>query len=154
MNGVEVAMTEGMTLDPAEGSVNLEYMEALLEIPSAPKLQPLAPDFTLETCLNHMSAGLRLYSGLLQVVGARLSSPLPLSQLHADIKDLKAQVHKIQELSRVSSVEAQMDVSGVSSHLTGDYEVQLAAHVVLSHLRSFTQDTYRSLRNIAQTTVA
>lgn len=58
---------------------------------------------------------------------------------------------QIQELSQVSILEAQTDVSGLSSRLTGDYEVQVATHVTLAHLRSFSQDAFRSLRNIGQT---
>ncbi|KAL2078752.1 hypothetical protein ACEWY4_026437 [Coilia grayii] len=143
--------TQGMSLDPAGDTMKLEYMVTLLDIPSSPKLKALSADFTLETCLSRMSEGLRLYSGLLQVLVGRLASPQKVTELHADLKDLQAQVHKIQELSQVSILEAQTDVSGLSSRLTGDYEVQVATHVTLAHLRSFSQDAFRSLRNIGQT---
>ncbi|XP_041939111.1 colony stimulating factor 3 (granulocyte) b isoform X1 [Alosa sapidissima] len=143
--------TQGLTLDPSGDSMNLEYMVNLLEIPSAPKLKALAADFTLEMSLNHMAEGLRMYSGLLQVVSGRVASSQTVADLRADINDLQAQVQKIQVLSHVSSVEAQTDVSGLSSRLTSDYEVQVATHVILAHLRSFSQDAFRSLRNIAHT---
>ncbi|XP_041939112.1 colony stimulating factor 3 (granulocyte) b isoform X2 [Alosa sapidissima] len=106
---------------------------------------------TQEMSLNHMAEGLRMYSGLLQVVSGRVASSQTVADLRADINDLQAQVQKIQVLSHVSSVEAQTDVSGLSSRLTSDYEVQVATHVILAHLRSFSQDAFRSLRNIAHT---
>ncbi|XP_042559115.1 colony stimulating factor 3 (granulocyte) a [Clupea harengus] len=143
--------TQGLTLDPSGYSMNLEYMVTLLDIPSAPKLKALAADFTLEMCLYRMAEGLQMYSGLLNVVAGHLTSSQKISDLGADIKDLLSKVQRIQKLSHVSSQSAETDMSSLSSRLTGDYEVQLATHVILGHLRSFAQDVFRSLRNLAQT---
>lgn len=43
----------------------------------------------------------------------------------------------------------QIQSLNLASHLGGDYEVQVAAHLTLSKLRSFCHDLVRSLRAIA-----
>ncbi|XP_036408789.1 granulocyte colony-stimulating factor-like [Megalops cyprinoides] len=141
--------SEALTLDPSGDQKNLQYMVTSLGIPPAPVLRALSADFTMEMCLNRMSEGLHLYQNLLSVVHDRISTPEKVTELLADIRDLLAQVQKMRELGQLES-GVQYGGSGLGARLTGDYEVQVATHVTLTHLRAFAQDLFRSLRNVAR----
>nr|XP_023676572.1 granulocyte colony-stimulating factor isoform X2 [Paramormyrops kingsleyae] len=141
--------SETLTLQPNSEPKNLDYMVTVLAIPSAPTLKAISADFTVEMCLDRMAEGLEMYQDLLKAVGDRASSPEKLRDLQADVKDLSAQIHKMHQLAGMEST-AQYKGSGLDSRLTGDYEVQVATHLTLAQLRDFTQDIFRSLRNMAQ----
>ncbi|KAM9474382.1 uncharacterized protein ACWYII_008692 isoform 2-T2 [Salvelinus alpinus] len=156
VHGSSVKIT-GLTLDPSSQSRNIPYqsMVTSLGIPAAPELKTVCRplnqiDFTLEVCLSSMSAGLQLYQDVLGVLKERVTTE-KVTGLLADIRDLLAQVNKMQEPGQMSSV-AQYEASGLASRLPGDYEVQVATHFILLQLRDFTQNLKRSLRNVEHLT--
>lgn len=57
----------------------------------------------------------------------------------------------MKEVGRLSGANGSDQNSALDlvSRLPGSYEVQVAAHLTLSQLRSFCHDVIRSLRNIA-----
>uniref|UniRef100_A0A8C7R3P2 Granulocyte colony-stimulating factor n=1 Tax=Oncorhynchus mykiss TaxID=8022 RepID=A0A8C7R3P2_ONCMY len=142
---------------PLLQSRNMPYqsMATSLGIPAAPELRTVCRplnqiDFTLEVCLSSMSAGLQLYQDVLGELKERVTTD-KVTGLLADIRDLLAQVNKMQEPGQMSSV-AQYEASGLASRLPGDYEVQVATHFTLLQLRDFTQNLKRSMRNIEHLT--
>ncbi|XP_072530548.1 colony stimulating factor 3 (granulocyte) b [Salminus brasiliensis] len=140
--------TEGLSLESTTEMKNLEYLTAVLAIPPAPRLIPISETYTLEMSLSHIAEGLQLHQHLLQEVKEKLKCPEKLTTLLADVRDLSAQVHKVQQLAQITPPEPQIQSSSLSSHLTGDYEVQVATHLILQQLRNFGQDVFRSLRHI------
>ncbi|KAL4660495.1 hypothetical protein GN956_G1364 [Arapaima gigas] len=129
---------------------HLDYMVVSLGIPAAPVLKAIGADFTLETCLNHMSEGLQMYEDLLAAVSGRVAAPEKLTELQADLRELLAQVHKMRELSELEPT-VPYTTSNLASRLTGDFEVDVATHLVLVQLQTFVQHIFRSLRNISHT---
>ncbi|XP_044037135.1 granulocyte colony-stimulating factor-like [Siniperca chuatsi] len=138
--------TEGLTLDPSTQTTNLQMMVTSLGIPAAPVLKPLSERFTLDTCVSRMSAGSRLYQGLLGVLSDRLSG---LSDLRADLRDLLTHINKMKEVAQLGGAVDQNHSLDLASRLHGNYDVQVAAHLTLTQLRSFCHDLIRSLRAIA-----
>nr|XP_046272496.1 granulocyte colony-stimulating factor-like isoform X2 [Scatophagus argus] len=139
--------TEGLTLDASTHTANLQMMMTSLDIPPAPVLKPLSERFTLDICVSRMSAGSRLYQGLLGGLSDRLSG---LNDLRADLRDLQTHLHKMEEEVQLgSSVMDQTHSVDLTSRLRGNYEVQVAAHLTLTQLRSFCHDLIRSLRAVA-----
>ncbi|XP_060946796.1 uncharacterized protein LOC133023752 [Limanda limanda] len=139
--------TEGLTLDPSPQTPNLQMMVTSLGIPPAPVLKPLSDRFTKDMCVSRMSVGCRLYQGLLGVLSDRLGG---LTNLRADLSDLLTHINKMKEAAPLGA-EGPEQTWGrdLASRLTGNYEVQVAAHVTLTQLRSFCHDLIRSLRAIA-----
>ncbi|XP_068605532.1 granulocyte colony-stimulating factor-like isoform X2 [Brachionichthys hirsutus] len=142
--------TEGLTLKPSAPAATLQTMAASLGVPAAPVLKPLSEHFTLDACLSRMLAGSRLYQGLMGVLSGRLGG---LGDLQADLRDLQTSIDKIKQLAQTDGGGAADDgpYSGLdlASHLHGNYEVQVAAHLALVQLRSFCHDLVRGLRAIA-----
>ncbi|KAG9343810.1 hypothetical protein JZ751_013191 [Albula glossodonta] len=124
-------------------------MMTALGIPSAPTLMAISADFTIEMSLNRMSEGLQLYQDLLSTVRNRVSTPEKLDDLLADIRDLLSQVLQMRELAQLEA-GAQYGGSGLAAQLAGEYEVKVATHLALTQLQSFSQDMFRSLRNISR----
>ncbi|XP_010865172.2 uncharacterized protein LOC105007811 [Esox lucius] len=146
--------TEGLTIDPSGHPRNSQYhsMVISLGIPKAPELGTTCRSLNqnnlpLEACLSSMSAGLQLYQDVLGVLVLKVTSADKVKELQADIRDLLAQVNKMKGPGQTGSA-AQYQASALSARLQGDYEVQVASHFTLLHLRDFTQDLKRSLRNI------
>ncbi|XP_048869108.1 colony stimulating factor 3 (granulocyte) a isoform X2 [Brienomyrus brachyistius] len=135
--------------EPNSEPKNLDYMVTVLAIPSAPMLEEISASFTVKMCLDRMAEGLEMYQDLLKVVGDRASSPEKLRDLQADVRDLSAQIHKMRQLAEMETTVQYKD-SGLDSRLTGDYEVQVATHRILAQLRDFTQNFFRSLRDMAK----
>ncbi|CAB1312335.1 unnamed protein product [Coregonus sp. 'balchen'] len=145
--------SETLILNSTSENRKLQYLAINLGIPSAPTLKALTDNFTLETCLRRMSEGLQLHQDLLRAVVQRLANTESLTALLTDIRDLRVQINRM--LKAVQVVESPVAVqptatTSLASHLTGDYEVQVATHLTLVQLQSFGQDIVRSLRNIAQ----
>ncbi|XP_067472020.1 uncharacterized protein [Thunnus thynnus] len=140
--------TEGLTLDASGQTTNLQMMVKTLGIPDAPVIKPLSERFTLDMYVSRMSAGSRLYQGLLGVLSDRLSG---LSDLRSELRDLLTQISKMREAAQLATgSDADQNQSlDLASRLQGNYEVQVAAHMTLSKLRSFCHDLIRSLRAVA-----
>ncbi|KAI3359472.1 hypothetical protein L3Q82_013777 [Scortum barcoo] len=138
---------EGLTLDPAAHSANLQMMVTSLGIPAAPVLKPLSEHFTLDDCVSRMSAGSRLYQGLLGVLSEKLSG---LSDLRANLRDLLTHITMMQEAAQLGGgVFNQNSSLDLAHRLHGNYDVQVATHLTLTQLRSFCHDLIRSLRAVA-----
>ncbi|XP_042338238.1 granulocyte colony-stimulating factor-like [Plectropomus leopardus] len=138
--------TEGLTLDGAAQTANLQMMVTSLGIPAAPVLKPPSERFTLDDCVSHMAAGVRLHQGLLGVLSERLSG---LSDLRADLRDLLTHITKMKEAAQLGSGSEAGQSPDLASRLHGNYEVQVATHLTLTQLRSFCHDLIRSLRAVA-----
>ncbi|XP_077386408.1 colony stimulating factor 3 (granulocyte) b isoform X2 [Festucalex cinctus] len=154
---VPTALAQVSTLDLPQPTDDLQMMAASLGIPPAPILKPLAPNFNMDTCVNRMVAGVRMFQGLLGVLSERLGG---LDRLRADLRDLLTHIAKVREAAWPGGAEMTQDEdrdqwAGLAGRLQGDYEAQAAAHLTLTQLRSFAHDIIRSLRAIAaQRTVA
>ncbi|KAM9394368.1 uncharacterized protein KZ484_005425 isoform 2-T2 [Pholidichthys leucotaenia] len=139
--------TEGLTLDSSSHTANLQIMVTSLGIPASPVLKPLSERFTLDMCVSRMLVGSHLYQRLLGVLSDKLSG---LKDLSADLRDLVTHLTKMKEAAQLSTDPSdQNQTLDLASRLPGDYEVQVAAHVTLTQLRSFCHDLIRSLRSIA-----
>ncbi|XP_035510165.1 uncharacterized protein LOC118322560 [Morone saxatilis] len=139
--------TQGLTLDPSTQTANLQVMMQSLRIPAAPVLKPPSERFTLEMSVSRMSAGSRLYQGLLGVLSDRLSG---LSDLRADLRDLLTHINKMREAAQLGGASGGVDQDhGLDLTSRGDYDVQVAVHLTLTQLRSFCHDLIRSLRAVA-----
>ncbi|XP_061556691.1 uncharacterized protein LOC133414957 [Phycodurus eques] len=148
---VPAAYAEGSTLDLPQQTGDLQMMAAALHIPPAPVLKPLSQHFDMDTCVSRMAEGVRMFQGLLGVLSTRLGG---LDGLRADLRDLLAQIAKVQEAARPGGAETDRDRdrdrwAGMAAGLHGDYEAQAAAQLTLTQLRSFAHDVIRSLRAIA-----
>ncbi|KAJ7985022.1 hypothetical protein DPEC_G00360820 [Dallia pectoralis] len=139
---------EILVLNSTVENQKLQYMATNLGIHSPPTLKALADNFTLETCLRHMSEGLQLHQDLLRAVQLRLATTENLTSLMTDIRDLSIQIKKMLRVVK-AEVMLQPTATTLTSRLTGDYQVQVAAHLILVQLQSFGQNIVRSLRNIA-----
>ncbi|KAM9346609.1 colony stimulating factor 3 (granulocyte) b [Symphorus nematophorus] len=141
--------TQGLTLSSAH-TANLQTMVTSLGIPAAPVLKPPSDSFTLDDCVSRMSAGSRLYQGLLGVLSAKLDG---LSDLRADLRDLLTHINKMTEAAQLSGggggVVDQTHGLDLARRLHSNYEVQVALHLTLTQLRSFCHDLIRSLRAAA-----
>ncbi|CAK6983476.1 colony stimulating factor 3 (granulocyte) a [Scomber scombrus] len=137
--------TEGLTLD-AGAQTNLQMMVKTLGIPDTPVIKQLSQSFTLDVYVSRMSAGSRLYQGLLGVLSDRV---IGLSDLRSDLRDLLTQITKMREAAQLGADTDQNPSLDLASRLHGNYEVQVAAHLTLSRLRSFCHDLIRSLRAAA-----
>ncbi|XP_040047329.1 colony stimulating factor 3 (granulocyte) b isoform X1 [Gasterosteus aculeatus] len=138
---------EGLTLDSAHPT-NLQMMVTSLGIPPAPVLKPLSEHFTLDVCVSRMSSGILLYQRLLGVLSDRVSG---LSDLQADLRDLQTHVATVREVAQLRDPELdenQNQRPDLASRLHGNYKVQIATHLTLTHLRSFCHDLIRSLRGV------
>ncbi|XP_053194989.1 colony stimulating factor 3 (granulocyte) a [Scomber japonicus] len=137
--------TQGLTLD-AGAHNNLQMMVETLGFPDTPVLKQLSQSFTLDVYVSRMSAGSRLYQGLLGVLSERVTG---LSDLRSDLRDLLTQITKMREAAQLGADEDQNPSLDLASRLHGNYEVQVAAHLTLVRLRSFCHDLIRSLRAAA-----
>ncbi|XP_039519185.1 colony stimulating factor 3 (granulocyte) b [Pimephales promelas] len=126
---------------------SLEYLLGDIGIPAPPVLK--SEELTMETSLNHIVNGLELHRRLLEEVGVALSSSEELKLLLVGVRDLRVQVEEVQRLAQIPSPESQDGFPGISLQLRSDYQVQVAAHLTLQQLRSFTQDVFRTLRHIS-----
>ncbi|XP_077089856.1 colony stimulating factor 3 (granulocyte) b isoform X2 [Siphateles boraxobius] len=135
----------GLTLSSEAKS--LEYLLSEIVIPAPPVLK--SEELTMETSLSRVVNGLELHHRLLEELGEFLSSSGELKHLLAAVRELCDQVKEVQRLAQIPSPESQDGFPGLSLHLRSDYQVQVAAHLTLQQLRSFTQDVFRTLRHIS-----
>ncbi|KAF4100028.1 colony stimulating factor 3 (granulocyte) b isoform X2 [Onychostoma macrolepis] len=138
--------TTGLTL--SSEAEHLEYLFSDLGIPAPPVLK--SEDLSMDVSLSRIVAGLELHRELLQDITELLSSTEELTLLLADIRDLSDQIYQMQQLAQTpSTVSQKAAFTALSPRLNSDYRVQVAIHLSLRQLRSFTQDVFRSLRHIA-----
>ncbi|KAG8009085.1 hypothetical protein GBF38_011692 [Nibea albiflora] len=141
--------SEGLKLNSSENA-KLVIMAATIGIPSAPVLRPVSDNFSVETSLSQMSEGLQQHRALLQQASdsPHLTKKDKLTELMVDIRDLVIQTNKL--LKIVQETVVLRTPSPVTLNLPGEYEVQVAAHLILVQLQSFGQDMDRSLRSMVQ----
>uniref|UniRef100_A0A9J7Y3J0 Colony stimulating factor 3 (granulocyte) b n=1 Tax=Cyprinus carpio carpio TaxID=630221 RepID=A0A9J7Y3J0_CYPCA len=135
----------GLTL--SSESEHLEYLLSDIGIPAPPLLK--SEHLSLDVSLSRIVDGLELHHKLLQEIKELLTSTEELTLLLADITDLSAQVHKMQQLAQIPTESQKTTFPAISPQLSSDYHVQVAIHLCLQQLRSFTHDVFRSLRHIA-----
>ncbi|XP_024140187.1 uncharacterized protein LOC112153943 isoform X1 [Oryzias melastigma] len=138
---------QGFTLDPPVQNLNLHLLTLSLHIPAPPVLKPVSENFPLDTCVSRMAGGVQLHQNLLAVLSGRLSG---LEELKADLRDLLAHIMKLKEAALIrGDASEQNRGSDLEARLTDSYTVQVAAHAVLTQLRSFCHDLSRSFRALA-----
>ncbi|XP_046894497.1 colony stimulating factor 3 (granulocyte) a [Hypomesus transpacificus] len=142
------SVQKDQTLDPSSQTGDLQLMVKTLGIPPAPTFKAISTHFTLEVCLQRMSLGLQLHHSLLGALTPASSSAT--KHLQADLRDLQALVNKMQGQSQLS-VTPKSEEPGFTLNISGSYEVQVATHLALLQLRTFSHDLVRSLRNIRTT---
>uniref|UniRef100_A0A3Q2T8E6 Uncharacterized LOC105919975 n=1 Tax=Fundulus heteroclitus TaxID=8078 RepID=A0A3Q2T8E6_FUNHE len=128
-------------------NTKLATLASTIGIPPAPLLRAVSENFTLESGLRAMHYGLQLHHGLLSSISPRLKVKEKVVALMADIRDLKVQVVKMEKMSQTSDAVPPTSAS-VELRLPGDYEVQVAAHLTLVQLQTFSQDVARCLRSL------
>ncbi|XP_051526808.1 LOW QUALITY PROTEIN: colony stimulating factor 3 (granulocyte) b [Myxocyprinus asiaticus] len=141
--------TTGLTLELSGEAKNLEYLFGDISIPEPPVLKTISENLTLAMSLSRIVEGLELHHKLLQRIREFLTSTEKLDLLLADIRDLSSQVQEMQQLAQIPSTVSQKAFPDLSPNLDSDYQVQVTTHLSLQQLRSFTQDVFRSLRQIA-----
>ncbi|KAM6957733.1 colony stimulating factor 3 (granulocyte) b [Aplochiton taeniatus] len=137
--------TEDLTFNPPSQLINLQAMVMSLGIPKEPLLTSLSQEVTLEMSVSRMSVGVHLYQDLLGALEDKLGDKL--GDIPADLQNLQEQLHKMQKLGQMSSVE-QYQRPDLSSGLDSEFLVQVATHITLLQLRDFSQDLTRTLRHI------
>uniref|UniRef100_A0A3B4AVE7 Uncharacterized protein n=1 Tax=Periophthalmus magnuspinnatus TaxID=409849 RepID=A0A3B4AVE7_9GOBI len=138
----QIVTSPGLTFDHSGHAPELHLMMSQLQIPTPPLLKPLSPSFT-QDCVRRMWEGLEQQQ---RIVGELSSKQSTLSDLHADLSDLKGQVATV-TMGVVNSSPVQSE-SSILINLHGDYETEVAVHLMLTTLRTFCQDLRRSLRTL------
>lgn len=126
-------------------------MASTIGIPSAPVVRVVSENISLEDSLKRMHEGLQLHRALLSSVSPRLENKDKVALLMADIRDLAIQINKMLKLAK-SEVAVQPTPTPVALRLPGEYEVQVATHLILVQLQSFGQDMVRCLRSLDHST--
>ncbi|KAF3704568.1 hypothetical protein EXN66_Car020257 [Channa argus] len=148
--------TQTLRLDSPETS-KLAVMASNIGISSAPVLKVVSEEFTLETSLTRMSEGLQLHRALLNFVSPHLPNIHKVTELVADIRDLTLKIDKsiyplcfASQMLKIAQTEAYVQPTPISValRLPGEYEVQVAAHLMLVQLQTFGQDMIRCLRDL------
>ncbi|KAK7125223.1 hypothetical protein R3I94_019308 [Phoxinus phoxinus] len=135
----------GLTLSSEAKS--LDYLLSDIGIPAPPVLK--SEELTMETSLKRIVNGLDLHHKLLEEIGVALKCSEELKPVLAGVRDLCDQVQEVQRLAQIPSPESQDGFPGLSLQRHSDFQVQVAAHLTLRQLRSFTQDVFRTLRHIS-----
>ncbi|XP_067344132.1 colony stimulating factor 3 (granulocyte) a isoform X2 [Channa argus] len=138
--------TQTLRLDSPETS-KLAVMASNIGISSAPVLKVVSEEFTLETSLTRMSEGLQLHRALLNFVSPHLPNIHKVTELVADIRDLTLKIDKMLKIAQTEAYVQPTPIS-VALRLPGEYEVQVAAHLMLVQLQTFGQDMIRCLRDL------
>ncbi|XP_037611277.1 uncharacterized protein LOC119479580 isoform X3 [Sebastes umbrosus] len=135
-------------------SENAQYatMVTTIGIRPAPVLSVVSENYSLETSLRHMSEGFQLHRDLLSAVSPRLANKDNVTGLVADIRDLVLWINKMLKMVQTDAV-VQPSPTPVALNLPGNYEVQVAAHMILVQLQAFGQDTARCLRSLNRSNV-
>ncbi|MEQ2312671.1 hypothetical protein AMECASPLE_033606 [Ameca splendens] len=138
--------TETLQLNSSENA-KLATMASTIGIPRAPVLRAVSKNFTLEAGLRAMHDGLQLHQELLTSISPRLGMKNKVAVLISDVRDLKIQIVKMQKMTQMQAAVPPMSTS-VELRLPGDYDVQVAAHLTLDQLQTFSQDVARCLRSL------
>nr|BAH56611.1 granulocyte colony stimulating factor 1 [Sebastes schlegelii]BAH90797.1 granulocyte colony-stimulating factor 2 [Sebastes schlegelii] len=135
-------------------SENAQYatMVTTIGIRPAPVLSVVSENYSLETSLRHMSEGFQLHRDLLSAVSPRLANKDNVTGLVADIRDLVLRINEMLKMAQTDAV-VQPSPTPVALNLPGNYEVQVAAHMILVQLQAFGQDTARCLRSLNRSKV-
>ncbi|KAJ0000889.1 hypothetical protein NQD34_005909 [Periophthalmus magnuspinnatus] len=141
----QIVTSPGLTFDHSGHAPELHLMMSQLQIPTPPVLKPLSPSFTQEDCVRRMWEGLEQQQ---RIVGELSSKQSTLSDLHADLSDLKGQVATMMSAMGVVNSSPVQSESSILINLHGDYETEVAVHLMLTTLRTFCQDLRRSLRTL------
>ncbi|KAM9838046.1 uncharacterized protein ACBR49_018675 [Aulostomus maculatus] len=138
--------TETLQLNSSENAY-LATMASNIRFPSAPVLKVVSENFTLESSVRQMSEGLQLHRALLNFVSPLLQNQEKVADLMDDIRDLTIQINKMLKMLQAESA-VQPTHTPVALQLSGEYEVQVAAHLTLEQLQGFLQDIVRCLRSL------
>ncbi|KAL6095223.1 uncharacterized protein ACO6RY_16470 [Pungitius sinensis] len=130
-------------------NANLVVMASNIGIAPAPVPRVVSESFPLDAALRNVSEGLQLHRALLSAVSPRLANKDRVTGLLADIKDLIIQINKMVKMANAeAAVQPTPSPTPTALRLTGEYDVQVAAHLILVQLQSFGRDALRCLRSL------
>ncbi|XP_062416025.1 uncharacterized protein LOC119212983 [Pungitius pungitius] len=130
-------------------NANLVVMASNIGIAPAPVPRVVSESFPLDAALRNVSEGLQLHRALLSAVSPRLANRDLVTGLLADIKDLIIQINKMVKMANAeAAVQPTPSPTPTALRLTGEYDVQVAAHLILVQLQSFGRDALRCLRSL------
>uniref|UniRef100_A0A8C1H847 Colony stimulating factor 3 (granulocyte) a n=2 Tax=Cyprinus carpio TaxID=7962 RepID=A0A8C1H847_CYPCA len=148
--------SKSLTLGDSKARLELEFLKKDMYIPSAPVLQLISNNFSMETCLANITKGLQLHLNLLK----EISNATTLAQTD-QVKDLQAEIYEllllIEELQnqagfdpskQASDEESQTPEHDLAKRLTNEYLTQVAAHLTLQQLQDFSCDILRSIHSM------
>ncbi|XP_059386193.1 uncharacterized protein LOC132121007 [Carassius carassius] len=130
-----------------------EYM-----MPSDPGLLNFSSNCSMETCLAHIVKGLHRHLNLLNETGKKLAQTEQLSELKADIEELRSLIKKLQKQAgfdpskQAKDEQLQTLVHDLPKHLTNDYLIHVAAHLTLQQLQDFSCEVLRSFLRLRRMT--
>ncbi|XP_052468246.1 uncharacterized protein LOC128025757 [Carassius gibelio] len=127
-------------------------------IPSDPALLNFSSNCSMETCLAHIVKGLQRHLNLLNEISKKLSKTDQLSELKADIQELRSLIKKLQKQAGFDPSKQEKDeqlqtlVHDLHKHLTNDYLIHVAAHLTIQQLLDFSCEVLRSFLRIRRMT--
>ncbi|KAA0725514.1 hypothetical protein E1301_Tti010324 [Triplophysa tibetana] len=126
-------------------SAELQHFKENL-IPSAPVLESISENFTLEICLDRMFKGLKLHDNLLTEISevTKLKPTEQVDELQADIRELLSLINQMQTKAGFKS-SVEVSQHDLDKNLTSTYLIQVAAHLTLEQLQVFSCDVLRSI---------
>ncbi|CAM4708056.1 unnamed protein product [Leuciscus chuanchicus] len=139
--------SKSLTLGHNSTRLQLQYLKTQM-IPSAPVLQNISSNFSLETCFAHIVKGLQLHLNLLKEISksTMLNQTDEVKGLQAEIRDLLHLIDKLQKQAGFDQSKQESDNHhDLTKHLTGKYMTQVAAHLTLQQLQDFSSDVLRCI---------
>ncbi|KAM8889890.1 uncharacterized protein ACB058_012061 [Synchiropus picturatus] len=120
-----------------------------INMPTPPVLRVSAENVSVESGLTQVTEGLLLYQAMLNATYPKLQNNEQVVALIADIKDLIVQLNKMLKMANAAK-SVQPTPAPVELRLDSEYRVQVAIHLTLVHLQSFSHDMSRWLRQLDQ----
>ncbi|KAK7134424.1 hypothetical protein R3I93_017743 [Phoxinus phoxinus] len=139
--------SKSLTLGDNSNRLHLQFLKTRM-IPSAPVLQNISSNFSLETCFAHIVKGLQLHLNLLKEISksTMLNQTVKVTELQVEIRDLLFLIKKLQEQAGFDQSQQASDKHhDLAKHLTTEYITQVAAHLTLQQLQDFSSDVLRSI---------
>ncbi|KAK7878291.1 hypothetical protein WMY93_031110 [Mugilogobius chulae] len=122
-------------------------MALIIGIPQTPDLRVVSENCTLGNTLSQMSQGLRLYLELLSVVSPKLNNGEKMTELSIDIRDLGLHVDMMLKMIQNATPTTPLPKPLVL-RLSTDYEIYVAACLILDKLEGFGRDVKQCLGSI------
>ncbi|KAG1925339.1 colony stimulating factor 3 (granulocyte) a [Pimephales promelas] len=140
--------SKSLTLGNNSTRLQLQFLKTQM-IPSAPVLQNISSNFSLETCFAHIVKGLQLHLNLLKEISNSTMLNQTVNELPTEIRDLLLLIKKLQKQAGFDqSKQASDKHHDLTKHLTSEYMTEVAAHLILQQLQDFSSDVLRSILSL------